>query len=349
MSASEQLTQAAMVAKEKNAYRTTPRELVKWFGYSRRGSWIVSIIRKDLRKLGVRTDPDFESVWMDVPISLVPVKDEKPDGKQPVKDRNGSSGESPALPKAEPAEVSPSHRISRLKAANTKPISVKLNDKLETAVTLMMSHDFSQLPVMNGERDVKGMVSWRSIGNRLALNKKCEFVKDSIEPHYEVKDTASMFDVIRLLARYECVLIRDGTNLITGIVTAADISEQFQLISEPFILLGDIENELRTLIDRSFSIEELKAARDSADTNRKVESAANLGFGEYLRLLENPDNWSKLKLPLDRVVFTRTLNEVRGIRNDVMHFDPDGIDDDAQKTLRRFAAFMERLDKLAMQ
>jgi len=34
--------------------------------------------------------------------------------------------------------IAPSHRISRLKAANTKPISVKPNDKVETAVTLMM-------------------------------------------------------------------------------------------------------------------------------------------------------------------------------------------------------------------
>jgi hypothetical protein len=236
-----------------------------------------------------------------------------------------------------------------LKAANTKPVSVKPTDKLETAVTLMMSHDFSQLPVMTSDRDVKGLISWRAIGNRLALNKKCESVKDPMEPHHEVRDTASMFDVIRLLARHECVLIRDATNLITGIVTAADISEQFQLISEPFILLGDIENDVRRLIERSFTIEELKAARDPGDATRKVESAADLGFGEYVRLLENPAHWTKLKLPLDRVVFTDTLKQVRVIRNDVMHFDPDGIDEAAQRTLRRFAAFMERLETMAHQ
>jgi hypothetical protein len=48
-----------------------------------------------------------------------------------------------------------------------------------------------------------------------------------------------------------------------------------------------------------------------------------MNFGEYVRLLENPANWSKLQLALDRVVFTKMLNGVRLVRNDVMHFDPD--------------------------
>ncbi len=342
MSAPEQLIQVATAAKEKGPVRLSPRQLLAYYGNSRRGKYVVSGIRRDLKKLGVQTDPDFEYVWIDGSMRLVPLKSEQPAKQSKPK----ALQEETVIGKAELPDVSPSHRISRLKAANTKPVTVKPTDKLETAVTLMMSHDFSQLPVMTTEREVKGIISWRSIGNRLVLNQKCEVVRECMEPHHEVRDTASMFDVIRQLGKYECVLVRDSSGIITGIVTAADISEQFQLISEPFILLGDIENDLRRLVERSFSLEEIKKARDSADESRKVESAADLTFGEYVRLLENTDNWTKLKLSLDRVVFTKALNDVREIRNDVMHFDPDGVADDAQKALRQFAAFLERLETL---
>ncbi len=155
-----------------------------------------------------------------------------------------------------------------------------------------------------------------------------------------------MFEVIRVLTQHECVLVRDGNNTISGIVTAADISQQFRTLSEPFLLLGDIENNLRSLIERSLSLEDLKAARDPSDTKRSVESASDLSFGEYVRLLENPDHWRKLKLQLDRVVFTRSLSDVRLIRNDVMHFDPDGITEEQLATLRQFSTFLDRLQRL---
>jgi hypothetical protein len=71
-----------------------------------------------------------------------------------------------------------------------------------------------------------------------------------------------MFDAIRLLAKHECVLVRSSSQLVTGIVTAADISAQFHILSEPFLLLGDIENSLRYLIEKSFSVDDLKAARE---------------------------------------------------------------------------------------
>ena len=340
-----ELTESAEAAKKTGPQQITARQLLGWYGFSRRGANKVAKIRKDLRKLGVKTDPDFDSVWVDVAIILTPVKVEKPEPKKGDAKDESKTGET-LPPKVEPTEVAPSHRISRLKAANTKPINVKPTDKLETAVTLMMQHDFSQLPVMTSEREVKGLVSWRSIGNLLAMGKKCETVKDCMEAHFEMRGSESMFEVIRYLAQHECVLVRDGTNLISGIVTAADISEQFRTLSEPFLLLGDIENNLRSLIERAFTVEELKLAKDPGDTERKIESASDLTFGEYVRLLENPDSWKKLKLNLDRVVFNKSLNEVRLIRNDVMHFDPDGISDDQLCKLRQFSKLLDQIKRL---
>lgn len=58
--------------------------------------------------------------------------------------------------------------------------------------------------------------------------------------------------------------------------------------------------------------------------------------------MENPANWTKIQLALDRVIFTKTLNEVRLVRNDVMHFDPDGVDALQLEKLRQFSSFLDR-------
>ncbi len=155
-----------------------------------------------------------------------------------------------------------------------------------------------------------------------------------------------MFDVIREIVQHDFVLVRGEDRKIIGIVTAADISEQFRTLSEPFLLLGDIETALRRLIEIAFTVEELRTARDPTDATREVNSAADLGFGEYLRLLEKPENWDKLKLPLERSTVVKDLDRVGAIRNDVMHFDPDGIDDEHLDDLRRFGQFIDQVVSL---
>jgi len=65
-------------------------------------------------------------------------------------------------------EADPTYRISKLKGATNKPVSISPTADLTEAVTVMLSNDFSELPVMSGERDVKGVISWQSLGTRLS-------------------------------------------------------------------------------------------------------------------------------------------------------------------------------------
>ena len=69
---------------------------------------------------------------------------------------------------------------------------------------------------------------------------------------------------------------------------------------------------------------------------------SDLTFGEYKRLLD-PSRWSALALRLDRGVFVSLLDKVRETRNEVMHFDPDGIEDQKLGVLRDFARFLRML------
>ncbi|MGH7134206.1 MAG: hypothetical protein ACREHD_00615 [Pirellulales bacterium] len=94
---------------------------------------------------------------------------------------------------------------------------------------------------MQGDRTVKGMITWESIGSRIALGKDCQTVQDCMEPHAnELRIEESLFEAVRVIAEHDCVLVRGHENMVTG-----PISEQFRRLAEPFLLLGDIENRIR--------------------------------------------------------------------------------------------------------
>ena len=130
---------------------------------------------------------------------------------------------------------------------------------------------------------------------------------------------------------------------ISGIVTAADFNEQFRLLAEPFLLIGEIEQGLRQVLHGKFTERELNAVRIPSGSSKRVTGVADLAFGDYIRLIENEKGWAKLKIEIDRLEFVNKLNLVRQLRNDVMHFDPDGLKPEDIHFLREFAQFLKRL------
>lgn len=241
------------------------------------------------------------------------------------------------------AYADPVYRISRLASSTRKPLSVSPDTKLEEVVTHMLTNDYSQLPVMTRDREVKGVITWTSIGSRLAMGKKCSLARELMEQHQEIRSDASFFSAISIIAEHQYVLIRGHDQKITGIVTASDLSLQFQQLAEPFLLLGEIENHVRRVISQRFTPTELESAKDPTDTKRVVTSAADLTYGEYIRLLAHKDRWDKLNITVDRKTCLEKFESVRKIRNDVTHFDPDGIPEKDLMTLREFARFLQRL------
>lgn len=245
--------------------------------------------------------------------------------------------------------VDPTYRVSGLAAANKPPLSVKPDAPLSEAITLMLANRYSQLPVMTTEREVKGVVSWPSVGTRLALGKGGDHVRDMMDPHQEIHADAPLIQAIPIIAEHQYVLVRNAADhRISGIVTATDLSLQFHQLTEPFLVLGDIENHLRRIIATKFSPEELTACRNPVEGARPVNRAEDLTFAEYLTLLGNSDRWARLNLAVDRHAFCAQLARIREIRNAVMHFDPDGIANTDLERLRDFASFLERLHGLGV-
>ena len=332
----------------------TVRAFLGWFGAQRRGYYISKMIRRHLDVAGLSTEPDFEGAFIDAEIAFR--LGESSDSTETAPSHGDGSGvlhTASELPESSTPLVfvgggvpDPTHRIGKLAAANTAPVTVTPDTTLREAVTLMLMHNYSQLPVMQGERTVKGMITWESIGSRLALNCSGTLVRDYLIPAVELSADASLFSAISAIVEHQYVLIRGAELKITGIVTTSDLSIQFQQLAEPFLLLGEIENHIRRILDGRFTADELKTVLDPTDKGRDVQSVADLTFGEYVRLLENPARWQSLQLGFDRAAFTKQLDLVREIRNDVMHFDPDGVADGELIALRKFAGFLQTLQSM---
>jgi predicted transcriptional regulator len=119
----------------------------------------------------------------------------------------------------------------------------------------MLANDYSQLPVMTSEREVKGMISWASIGTRLAVGRAGNHVRELMDGHHEIRAELSLFQAIPIIVEHQYVLVRGNDN---------------------------------------------------------------------------------------------RMDKVREIRNDVMHFDPDGILPTDLERLRDFANFLQRLQTIGV-
>jgi|SRR5690348_630346 len=337
--------------------------LLSWFGSKRRGRSIVALIRQALESLHLKTEPDFDWTYLRDWIRFVATNDSQTsaestdvsEGVTERPDQSVSTVDQLQMSDAAAAAVSslilapslePTYRVGRLDIANRPPACVSPDADIHEAVTMMLRDDFSQLPVVRGDRDVKGLISWRSLGSRLSFGTPCRQVRDAIEPHCEITTDQSLFKAIALIKQHDCVLVRDTTRKLCGILTAYDISMTFGDLAEPFLILSEIESHIRAFISGKFTAQELESVRDPGDTARVIKTVADLTLGECVRLLENPARWNKLLLPIDRVAFVKGLDEIRQIRNDVMHFDPEGLDEDELRKLRNFDGFLERVRKL---
>jgi len=324
--------------------RITVRDLLRMFRAERRGLNKIHDIRMALDSLDLATDPDFESAWIDAQIrirlkngdgahAIVPPIEpdviaewEEEEGTSevspsPTEERDEPDSQQPDLGSesrdeivvasegivetvlSEPAD--PTFRIGSLPAANKTLTTVGQDDSLKKAVTKMLLFDYSQLPIMHGEREVKGMISWKSIASRYSIGGECCKVQNCREDAQVVDGNGTLFDAIPTIVKYGYVLVRDPQDRrITGVVTASDLSLQFQQLAEPFLLLREIELHIRQLLQEKVMPEDLDWLASADTTTPRPKSISDLSFGGYVRLLQRPHVWTRLSLNIDQASLT---------------------------------------------
>ena len=309
---------------------TTVRSLIGEWGVKRRGSEMSTRIARDLQMVGLTTKPSFGQVPLDQEVEVIalPLGDTAP----------ASEADAPT----EPLTVT----IGTLPTAAAGVRAVSPDAPLLAAQSIMERHDYSQLAVLTGERDLKGVVSWESIAQASLYGPQPRFVREAMSTSPVVVDhDVPLLEHIETIAEAGYVFVRDETQRINGIVTASDLSYEFEKIANPFLLLGEIEGWLRQIVDATFTADDLAAYVDPSDPDRQIEAAQSLTFGEYVRLFQDVDAWSALALRADRKVFSAHVDEVRQIRNSIMHFSPDPL---AEEDLDSIKALLRWLRKLAM-
>jgi hypothetical protein len=149
---------AALLKQGQDSPSVTVRTLLSWFEAQRRSYWNVFFIRRALRDSNLETAPDFESAYIDsyVKFSITTA------AQAPPPKANLIQTDSVTTEASSPLSIyaDPTYRISKLAAANKQPTTVSPDATLQHAATVMLANDFSQLPVMTNERDVKGNVNW---------------------------------------------------------------------------------------------------------------------------------------------------------------------------------------------
>ena len=336
------------------------KTLLSWFGHKGRGKHVVETIQEALNEAGLETRPKFTSGGVHDYIEFMEraatgdgaaaESTDSPatgDGDEADdEDQSESSDDTEGRNRSSSEAAASKFRIGMLEAADRpdKILTITRDETVEKAATLMIMHRYSQLPVTQNMRRIDGMISWRSMGRARAGGHDCRFVRDCLEDIHVLDQDAPFFEAVNTITEREVVLVRGKDRKITGIVTTADLSSEYHQKAEPFLLLEEVEDRIRALIKTlNLSDTEIKKARDPGDEKREIEGVDDLTFGEYVRLLESEENWDRLRLGIDRKLVVKLLNDVREVRNDVMHFRPDSFEPEDLGPVRMLRTLLEQL------
>lgn len=344
----------------KSAWRRADN-IFRAFGYVRRRQSAVDQFNKEMEARGMRAEPALTTT---IPLSayvrfllepappppeVLQVMDEfEPVNVEP---EHIDPPESEKVEEPPPAdEANPADRaliVGNLAAAEHPPEMVNPQASIAEALTTMDLRDYSQLAVGNNHGSVKGIVSYKSIA-RAMLHGHPKEVKDALDVSVpRVEPGGPLLEVVELFKKHDAVLVQGPDKVVRGIVTPADIADEFSALAGPFLLIGQIEEELRWLVKKWLERDHvdlaaaLKLETDNDPGKATPKEVTDLTMGELLWILSAEDSWKAVGIKYDRVTFCREFDAVREIRNAVMHFkDIPGPED--YKRIQDFAAVVQR-------
>lgn len=148
------------------------------------------------------------------------------------------------------------------------PICVHPEEALPNAVGLMLQHDFSQLPVIEDDGVVLGIISSDLILRALS-GFKCVLeelnVRQAMDKAPTLRLEDDVFELLRRLEDSGAVVVVDRGKVIKGILTNYDTTIFFHDYAESLMLVEDIETALRDHILAAFSTKSEEPDVDALD------------------------------------------------------------------------------------
>ncbi|CAM5466790.1 CBS domain-containing protein [Leifsonia shinshuensis] len=274
----------------------TVRRLISFWGYSARGENVVNVVQSDLAQMGYTTVPPFDSGVLDSIVIIEKLThDDEPEPHLLTLSR---------VPSANFAIRNP--------LDGPPPGFVTKTDSIDDAITTMLRHDFSQLPVVHSRDSlaIVGVFSWETYAKTLARGVKPVTVEAATEPALTVDLRSDLFASVEPISKQGFVLVTfNGT--LSGIVTASDLTAQFQQLAVPFLAVGRCEQELKRVAKLCFP----------PPKNSTYDDLALGGIRDHYKKY-----WGELGWSLSRDAFDAWIDTTRQLRNRIAHFDDQDVD-----------------------
>lgn len=278
------------------------RTLIGYWGNKGRGKVSVATINSDLAKMGLRTNPPFDSGPLDSLVTIQGLNGEKPTAVEDQPEDHLLTLS--RIPSASFALRTPDHE-------SDNSGFVRRDSSVADAVTVMLRNDFSQLPVIESEarREIVGVFTWESYAQARLRGDNPTHVGSATIPASAVDLHSDLFASVGPIADHGYVLVT-YRGLLSGIVTASDLTREFEKLTLPFLAVGRCEQELKRVARVKLSDAVAESKRNSVD---------EFMFGELQQLFKN--HWPALGWSLSLTQFDGWLDTTRKLRNSIAHFD----------------------------
>lgn len=212
------------------------------------------------------------------------------------------------------------------------------------AIERMIDKGYSQIPVADRDGKIIGVLSWQSFGKRVAdiaatKIKPTELpVRDVMGPAHFIGPEVYI-DTETDWGNLDHVLVGSDNDLI-GILCIADVFGRLNDFAEAFVLLYEIEHEIRDLIRDVCDCELLGTMISEMNlppNARRPSDLEEFTFNQYALLICSKKNWEYFQPVFDtlRELVNVDFADVNELRNIVFHFRR-GITPKDTDRLRRF-------------
>ena len=190
-----------------------------------------------------------------------------------------------------------------------KLISVDSSADLSLLKTKFLE-GISLLPIIdnNGKKNV-GLYRRKTMWEKFIADDEIDLksLKETSLP--EVNESHSLLYAMNLLSNHSAILINEK-NTYTKLITPRVVADSLQDYSEKFLIIENLEKQLRSIIVQLESIHPI-------ELKDRILNA--LSFAEYHEIIGRYFETSIFK-NLDRKYILNLINESRLFRNDVCHF-----------------------------
>ncbi|MCP9619936.1 CBS domain-containing protein [Nocardia otitidiscaviarum] len=301
--------------RESGTRQLSARDLIGLWGHSRRTTDAVEAVNQELRELGITTDPDFTAVQLDDTVTVSAVENAEPssaaDSEQEANTNRGSR------------DHDLTWRVGNLR--RTEPvIAIRRNESLARAAEIMAAREFSQLPIVDENRCLLGVITWESIAHsqlRPGGVTLWEARADKWPPAAHVEE--ELFTRVPDIQKFGYVIVVDNANVVTRIITASDLAGELRTRVTPFTVLEEIERRLRIAFGKVASADLGMCFENNKKKAQSITSPSHLTMGNYPHLVAKEKIWNQLGWPFEQGSWVERLTAVAEYRNQIAHWNVD--------------------------